>query len=122
MEICQQLSVWTALQYTLASLGGPTGNVRGGLRHATGRRLVKRPTLFHVLSATAFSVVLICPALAPQGTKMAPDAKTMTIEGAVPDLACQSKIRLGPPRASVCSAPWIALSTARRSSFSPRPG
>ena len=49
---------------------------------------MKRSTLFHVLSATAFSVVLICPALAPQGTKMAPDAKTMTIEGAVRDLAC----------------------------------
>jgi len=44
---------------------------------------MKRSTLFHVLFATAFSVVFICPALARQGTKMAPDAKTMTIEGAV---------------------------------------
>ena len=33
-----------------------------------------------------------------------------------------SKIRLGRPPASVCSAPWIALSTAHRSSSSPRPG
>jgi hypothetical protein len=47
-----------------------------------------RFSLFHVLFATAFSAVLICPALARQGTKMAPDAKTMTIEGAVRDLAC----------------------------------
>ena len=37
---------------------------------------MKRSTLFHVLFAAAFSVVLICPALARQGTKMAPDAKT----------------------------------------------
>jgi hypothetical protein len=86
--IFQQLSVWTALKYKRASLGGQTGNVRGGLRHATGRGFVKRPTLFQVLSATAFTVVLICPALAPQGTKMAPDAKTITIVGAVRDLAC----------------------------------
>ena len=49
---------------------------------------MKRSTLLHVLVATAFSVPLICPALARQGTKMAPDAKTMTIEGAVRDLAC----------------------------------
>jgi hypothetical protein len=49
---------------------------------------MKRSTLFHVLVATAFSVLLICAALARQGTKMAPDAKTMTIEGAVRDLAC----------------------------------
>ena len=31
-----------------------------------------RFSLFHVLFATAFSAVLICPALARQGTKMAP--------------------------------------------------
>jgi hypothetical protein len=49
---------------------------------------MKRSTLFQVLAATAFSALLICPALAHQGTKMAPDAKTMTIEGAVRDLAC----------------------------------
>lgn len=49
---------------------------------------MKRSTLFCVLSATAFSLVIICPALAPQGTKMDPDAKTLTIEGAVRDLAC----------------------------------
>ncbi len=49
---------------------------------------MKRCTLFHVLAATTFSVLLICPALVGQGTKMAPDAKTMTIEGAVRDLAC----------------------------------
>jgi len=49
---------------------------------------MKRSTLFHVLVATAFSVLLICAALARQGTKMDPDAKTMMIEGAVRDLAC----------------------------------
>jgi hypothetical protein len=47
-----------------------------------------RSTLLHALAATVFFVLLICPALANQGTKMAPDAKTMTIEGAVRDLAC----------------------------------
>jgi hypothetical protein len=45
-------------------------------------------SLLSALVATFFSVLLICPALARQGTKMAPDAKTMTIEGAVRDLAC----------------------------------
>ena len=49
---------------------------------------MKRATLFHAVFATALSVVLICPALAHQGTKMDPNAKTMTIEGAVRDLAC----------------------------------
>lgn len=47
---------------------------------------MKRST-FEALVATAFSVMLISPAL-PQGTTMAPDAKPMTIEGAVRDLAC----------------------------------
>jgi hypothetical protein len=42
---------------------------------------MKRPTLFHVLFATAFSVVLICSALARQGTKMDPNAQTMTTPG-----------------------------------------
>ena len=45
-------------------------------------------SLLSTLVATFFSVLLIYPALARQGTKMAPDAKTMTIEGAVRDLAC----------------------------------
>ncbi|MFZ3243685.1 MAG: hypothetical protein WA185_01295, partial [Candidatus Acidiferrales bacterium] len=49
---------------------------------------LKRSTLLHALFAAALSVLLISPALARQGTKMAPDAKTMTIEGAVRDLAC----------------------------------
>jgi hypothetical protein len=49
---------------------------------------MKRSSLFHVLVATAFSVLVICLALARQGTKMAPDAKTTTIEGGVRDLAC----------------------------------
>ena len=49
---------------------------------------MKRSTLFHLLVATTFSVLIICPALARQGTKMDPDAKPMTIEGAVRDLAC----------------------------------
>ena len=49
---------------------------------------MKRHTWFHVLFATALSVVLIYSALARQGTKMDPNAKTMTIEGLVRDLAC----------------------------------
>ena len=49
---------------------------------------MKRPTLLHMLVATALSVALICSALARQGTKMDPDAKTITIEGLVRDLAC----------------------------------
>ena len=49
---------------------------------------MKRSTLFHGVFATAVTVSLICPALARQGTKMDPNAKTMTIEGAVRDLAC----------------------------------
>jgi hypothetical protein len=43
---------------------------------------------FGVFVAMAFSMMLSSSALAPQGTEMAPDAKTMTIEGAVRDLAC----------------------------------
>ncbi|HKF51341.1 MAG TPA: hypothetical protein VKB26_03440 [Candidatus Acidoferrales bacterium] len=49
---------------------------------------MNRPTLFAGLFAAALSVLLVCPALARQGTKMDPKAKTMTIEGAVRDLAC----------------------------------
>src|SRR5271166_476477 len=90
-----------ATVYTLASWDGQTGNVREGpaSRPRERRRFqdlylqilnvnMKRSTLFHVLVATAFSVLLMCPALARQGTKMDPDAKAMTIEGAVRDLAC----------------------------------
>jgi hypothetical protein len=54
--------------------------------------IVKLPSLFHTpfhaFSAAAVAVMLMCPALARQGTKMDPNAKTMTIEGAVRDLAC----------------------------------
>ena len=49
---------------------------------------MKRSTLFRIFFATAFSVMLICSVLAHQGTKMDPNAKTITIEGAVRDLAC----------------------------------
>jgi hypothetical protein len=49
---------------------------------------MKSSTLSQVLFATALGVVLVCPAVARQGTKMDPNAKTMTIEGAVRDLAC----------------------------------
>ena len=49
---------------------------------------MNRSTFFRVFSTTALSVLLICPTLARQGTKMDPNAKTMTIEGAVRDLAC----------------------------------
>jgi hypothetical protein len=49
---------------------------------------MNRPTLFHALLVTALSLLLICPAHTRQGTKMDPNAKTITIEGAVRDLAC----------------------------------
>ena len=49
---------------------------------------MKRSTLFHAVFATAISVSLLGPVLAGQGTKMDPNAKTMTIEGLVRDLAC----------------------------------
>ena len=45
-------------------------------------------TFFNVLSAIVVAVILFCPALAAQGTKMDPNAKTMVIEGLVRDLAC----------------------------------
>ena len=58
------------------------------------------PPMPHLLFAAALSVLLLSPALArqgapaparqgtPTGTKMDPNAKTITIEGAVRDLAC----------------------------------
>jgi hypothetical protein len=49
---------------------------------------MNRPTLFRGLFATTLSLLLICPAHTRQGTKMDPNAKTVTIEGAVRDLAC----------------------------------
>jgi hypothetical protein len=49
---------------------------------------MNRPTLFHGLLVAALSLLLICPAHTRQGTKMDPHAKTITIEGAVRDLAC----------------------------------
>lgn len=70
------LAAWTAKP----EVSGKPASPRYG-------RLMKR-SKFEVLVATAFSVMLISPALAPQGTEMAPDAKTTTIEGAVRDLAC----------------------------------
>ena len=44
---------------------------------------MKCSALFHAVFATAISVSLFGPVLARQGTKMGPNAKTMTIEGAV---------------------------------------
>ncbi len=54
---------------------------------------MKRSTLLQVLVAAAFSALLLSvlpvgAALARQGTKMDPNAKAVTIEGAVRDLAC----------------------------------
>jgi hypothetical protein len=49
---------------------------------------MKRFNLLHLLFAAALSVLLLSAALARQGTKMDPNAKTATIEGAVRDLAC----------------------------------
>ena len=47
-----------------------------------------RSPLFRALSATALAAMLMGPALARQGTKMDPNAKSVTIEGAVRDFAC----------------------------------
>ena len=49
---------------------------------------MKLPTLFRALSAMALAAMLLGPALARQGTNMAPNAKSVTIEGAVRDFAC----------------------------------
>ena len=49
---------------------------------------MRRSTLTIVVFAAGFAGLLILPALARQGTKMDPNAKSMTIEGAVRDLAC----------------------------------
>jgi DNA/RNA endonuclease YhcR with UshA esterase domain len=49
---------------------------------------MKCSMLFHAVVATAISVSLLGPVFAFQGTKMDPNAKTMTIEGIVRDLAC----------------------------------
>ena len=49
---------------------------------------MKRSTLFLTAFAATVTVLLIYPALARQGTKMDPNAKTMTIEGTVRDVAC----------------------------------
>ena len=49
---------------------------------------MKHRTFIQVLSAAVIAVILIYPALAHQGTKMDPHAKTTTIEGLVRDLAC----------------------------------
>jgi hypothetical protein len=49
---------------------------------------MKCSPLFRAVLATAASLSLLSPVLARQGTKMDPNAKTMTIEGAVRDLAC----------------------------------
>ncbi len=52
---------------------------------------MKFSILFHAVFATAISVSLPGPALAHQGTKMDPNAKTMTIEGVVRDFACPAQ-------------------------------
>lgn len=47
-----------------------------------------RLPLLHAISAMALAAMLMGPALARQGTKMDPNAKSVTIEGAVRDFAC----------------------------------
>ena len=49
---------------------------------------MNRAGLSRFAFAIALSALLVCPTVARQGTKMDPNAKTMTIEGAVRDLAC----------------------------------
>lgn len=49
---------------------------------------MKRVAFNRAFLVTALPVLLLWPAFARQGTKMDPNAKTMTIEGAVRDLAC----------------------------------
>jgi hypothetical protein len=49
---------------------------------------MKCSTLFRAVFVTSISASLLGPVLARQGTKMDPNAKTTTIEGAVRDLAC----------------------------------
>jgi hypothetical protein len=49
---------------------------------------MKRSILFYAFVVAAVAVLLIGTALARQGTKMDPNAKSVTIEGAVRDLAC----------------------------------
>ena len=56
---------------------------------------MRRFALFQTIFATLLLVFLMWPALAQQGTKMDPNAKTMTIEGAVRDLACPVQNRAG---------------------------
>ncbi|HZI57062.1 MAG TPA: hypothetical protein VFF39_09820 [Verrucomicrobiae bacterium] len=52
---------------------------------------MKCSTLFHAVFATAITVSLFGLVPAHQGTKMDPNAKTMTIEGIVRDLACPAQ-------------------------------
>ena len=49
---------------------------------------MKGSILFHVVFAIVISLSLLGPVQARQGTSMDPNAKTMTIEGIVRDLAC----------------------------------
>jgi hypothetical protein len=49
---------------------------------------MKYSTVFHAVFVTAITASLLGPVSARQGTTMDPKAKTMTIEGAVRDLAC----------------------------------
>ena len=49
---------------------------------------MKRSNLIQALFTAALAAMLMAPALARQGTQMDPNAKTITIEGAVRDLAC----------------------------------
>lgn len=49
---------------------------------------MKCSALFHVVFAIVIGLSLLGPVQARQGTSMDPNAKTMTIEGTVGDLAC----------------------------------
>lgn len=49
---------------------------------------MKCSTLLRAVFVAGLSGSLVSPVLARQGTKMDPNAKTVTIEGAVRDLAC----------------------------------
>ena len=73
---------------------------------------MKCSTLFRAVSVTAISASLLGPVLARQGTKMDPNAKTMTIEGLVRDLACPFRL-LGEKNGQAASVSFDVMRVRR---------